>query len=243
MLCCLPQISLTDEEKLQLATEELARRRNDAAVRTVADDLEGASSTSPQRAALSGGATMIGSGLGALAGMTVGENLLGGGWATSLGTMIGMGIGGKASSTIALAFADSMSAGGSIFTAMGAAASALGPVLGLGVAGLAIAAGYALWKKHQEKLTEEAKTAFTDAAEELTNAKSLQATAQKYDELSKGVQAGMFLLLMRNMKNSLIIVINQQKHSPNCVSALMKMVMLLQIWATKWKLPLIRLNG
>ena len=183
------QRSLTDEEKLQLATEELARRRNDAAVRTVADDLEGASSTSPQRAALSGGATMIGSGLGALAGMTVGENLLGGGWATSLGTMIGMGIGGKASSTIALAFADSMSAGGSIFTAMGAAASALGPVLGLGVAGLAIAAGYALWKKHQEKLTEEAKTAFTDAAEELTNAKSLQATAQKYDELSKGVDS------------------------------------------------------
>ena len=155
----------------------MARRRNDAAVRTVADDLEGASRTSPRRAALSGGATMVGSGLGALAGMTIGENLLGGGWATSLGTMIGMGIGGKATSTMALAFADSMSAGGSIFTALGASAAALGPVLGLGVAALAIGAGYALYKKHQQKMIEEAKTAFTDAAEELTNAKSLQATA------------------------------------------------------------------
>lgn len=183
------QRSLTNEEKLQIATEELARRRNDAAVRTVADDLEGASRTSPRRAALSGGATMVGSGLGALAGMTIGENLLGGGWATSLGTMIGMGIGGKATSTMALAFADSMSAGGSIFTALGASAAALGPVLGLGVAALAIGAGYALYKKHQQKMIEEAKTAFTDAAEELTNAKSLQATAQKYDELSKGVDS------------------------------------------------------
>lgn len=183
------QRSLTNEEKLQIATEELARRRNDAAVRTVADDLEGSSRTSPRRAALSGGATMVGSGLGALAGMTIGENLLGGGWATSLGTMIGMGIGGKATSTMALAFADSMAAGGSIFTAMGASAAALGPVLGLGVAALAIGAGYALWKKHQQKMIEEAKTAFTDAAEELTNAKSLQATAQKYDELSKGVDS------------------------------------------------------
>lgn len=183
------QRSLTNEEKLQIATEELARRRNDAAVRTVADDLEGASRTSPRRAALSGGATMVGSGLGALAGMTIGENLLGGGWATSLGTMIGMGIGGKATSTMALAFADSMAAGGSIFTAMGASAMALGPVLGIGIAALAIGAGYALWKKHQQKMIEEAKTAFTDAAEELTNAKSLQATAQKYDELSKGVDS------------------------------------------------------
>ena len=183
------QRSLTNEEKLQIATEELARRRNDAAVKTVADDLEGASRTSPQRAALSGGATMGGSVLGALAGMTIGENLLGGGWATSLGTMIGMGIGGKATSTMALAFADSMAAGGSIFTAMGASAAALGPVLGLGVAALAIGAGYALYKKHQQKMIEEAKTAFTDAAEKLTNAKSLQATAQKYDELSKGVDS------------------------------------------------------
>lgn len=183
------QRSLTNEEKLQIATEELARRRNDAAVRTVADDLEGSSRTSPRRAALSGGATMVGSGLGALAGMTIGENLLGGGWATSLGTMIGMGIGGKATSTMALAFADSMAAGGSIFTAMGASAAALGPVLGLGVATLAIGAGYALYKKHQQKMIEEAKTAFTDAADELTNAKSLQATAQKYDELSKGVNS------------------------------------------------------
>lgn len=183
------QRSLTNEEKLQIATEELARRRNDAAVRTVADDLEGSSRTSPRRAALSGGATMVGSGLGALAGMTIGENLLGGGWATSLGTMIGMGIGGKATSTMALAFADSMAAGGSIFTAMGASAAALGPVLGLGVAALAIGAGYALYKKHQQKMIEEAKTAFTDAAEELNNAKSLQATAQKYDELSKGVDS------------------------------------------------------
>ena len=183
------QRSLTNEEKLQIATEELARRRNDAAVRTIADDLEGASRTSPQRAALKGGATMVGSGLGALAGMTIGENLLGGGWATSLGTMIGMGIGGKATSTMALAFADSMAAGGSIFTAMGASAAALGPVLGLGVAALAIGAGYALYKKHQQKMIEEAKTAFTDAADELTNAKSLQATAQKYDELSKGVDS------------------------------------------------------
>ena len=183
------QRSLTNEEKLQIATEELARRRNDAAVRTIADDLEGASRTSPQRAALKGGATMVGSGLGALAGMTIGENLLGGGWATSLGTMIGMGIGGKATSTMALAFADSMAAGGSIFTAMGASAAALGPVLGLGVAALAIGAGYALYKKHQQKMIEEAKAAFTDAADELTNAKSLQATAQKYDELSKGVDS------------------------------------------------------
>lgn len=183
------QRSLTDEEKLQIATEELARRRNDAAIRTVADDLEGASRTSPQRAALRGGATMIGSSLGALAGMAIGENLLGGGWATSLGTMIGMGIGGEAISTMALAFTDSMAAGGSIFTAMGASAMALGPVLGLGVAALAIGAGYALYKKHQQKMIEEAKTAFTDAAEELTNAKSLQATAQKYDELSKGVDS------------------------------------------------------
>lgn len=183
------QRSLTNEEKLQIATEELARRRNDAAVRTIADDLEGASRTSPQRAALKGGATMVGSGLGALAGAAIGENLLGGGWATSLGTMIGMGIGGKAISTIALAFADSMSAGGSIFTAMGASAMALGPVLGIGIAALAIGAGYALYKKHQQKMIEEAKTAFTDAAEELTNAKSLQATAQKYDELSKGVDS------------------------------------------------------
>lgn len=183
------QRSLTNEEKLQIATEELARRRNDAAVRTIADDLEGASRTSPRRAALSGGATMVGSGLGALAGMTIGENLLGGGWATSLGTMIGMGIGGKATSTMALAFADSMAAGGSIFTAMGASAMALGPVLGIGIAALAIGAGYALWKKHQQKMIEEAKTAFTEAAEELTNAKSLQATAQKYDELSKGVDS------------------------------------------------------
>ena len=54
---------------------------------------------------------------------------------------------------------------------------ALGPVLGIGVAALAIGAGYALYKKHQQKMIEEAKTAFTDAAEELTNAKSLQATA------------------------------------------------------------------
>ena len=183
------QRSLTNEEKLQIATEELARRRNDAAVKTVADDLEGASNTSPNRAALKGGVAMVGSGLGALAGMTIGENLLGGGWATSLGTMIGMGIGGKAISTIALAFADSMSAGGSIFTAMGASAMALGPVLGIGIAALAIGAGYALYKKHQQKMIEEAKTAFTDAAEELTNAKSLQATAQKYDELSKGVDS------------------------------------------------------
>lgn len=183
------QRSLTNEEKLQIATEELARRRNDAAVRTVADDLEGASNTSPNRAALKGGAAIVGSGLGALAGMTIGENLLGGGWATSLGTMIGMGIGGKATSTIALAFADSMSAGGSIFTAMGASAMALGPVLGIEIAALAIGAGYALYKKHQQKMIEEAKTAFTDAAEELTNAKSLQATAQKYDELSKGVDS------------------------------------------------------
>ena len=183
------QRSLTNEEKLQIATEELARRRNDAAVRTVADDLESASRTSPNRAALSGGAAMVGSGLGALAGMTIGENLLGGGWATSLGTMIGMGIGGKATSTIALAFADAMAAKGSIFTAMRASAMALGPVLGIGIAALAIGAGYALWKKNQQKMIEEAKTAFTDAAEELTNAKSLQATAQKYDELSKGVDS------------------------------------------------------
>lgn len=183
------QRSLTNEEKLQIATEELARRRNDAAVRTIADDLEGASRTSPQRAALKGGATMVGSGLGALAGAAIGENLLGGGWATSLGTMIGMGIGGKATSTMALAFADAMAAGGSIFTGMTAGAMALGPVLGIGVAALAIGAGYALYKKHQQKIIEEAKTAFTDAAEELTNAKSLQATAQKYDELSKGVDS------------------------------------------------------
>lgn len=183
------QRSLTDEEKLQIATEELARRRNDAAVRTVADDLEGSSRISPQRAALKGGATMVGSGLGALAGMAIGENLLGGGWATSLGTIIGMGIGGKATSTMALAFADAMAAGGSIFTGMKAGAMALGPVLGIGVAALAIGAGYALYKKHQQKMIEEAKTAFTDAAEELTNAKSLQATAQKYDELSKGVDS------------------------------------------------------
>ena len=183
------QRSLTNEEKLQIATEELARRRNDAAVRTIADDLEGASRTSPQRAALKGGATMVGSGLGALAGAAIGENLLGGGWATSLGTMIGMGIGGKATSTMALAFADAMAAGGSIFTGMTAGAMALGPVLGIGVAALAIGAGYALYKKHQQKMIEEAKTAFTDAAEELTNAKSLQATAQKYDELSKGVDS------------------------------------------------------
>lgn len=183
------QRSLTNEEKLQIATEELARRRNDAAVRTVADDLEGASRTSPQRAALKGGATMVGSGLGALAGAAIGENLLGGGWATSLGTMIGMGIGGKATSTIALTFVDSMKAGGSIFTAMKALPATLGPALGIGIAALAIGAAYALYKKHQQKMIEEAKTAFTDAAEELTNAKSLQATAQKYDELSKGVDS------------------------------------------------------
>lgn len=181
--------SLTNEEKLQIATEELARRRNDAAVRTIADDLEGASRTSPQRAALKGGATMVGSGLGALAGAAIGENLLGGGWATSLGTMIGMGIGGKATSTIALTFVDSMKAGGSIFTAMKALPATLGPALGIGIAALAIGAAYALYKKHQQKMIEEAKTAFTDAAEELTNAKSLQATAQKYDELSKGVDS------------------------------------------------------
>ena len=183
------QRSLTNEEKLQIATEELARRRNDAAVRTIADDLEGASGTSPQRAALKGGATMVGSGLGALAGAAIGENLLGGGWATSLGTMIGMGIGGKATSTIALTFVDSMKAGGSIFTAMKALPKILGPALGIGIATLAIGAAYALYKKHQQKMIEEAKTAFTDAAEELTNAKSLQATAQKYDELSKGVDS------------------------------------------------------
>ena len=183
------QRSLTNEEKLQIATEELARRRNDAAVRTIADDLEGASRTSPQRVALKGGATMVGSGLGALAGMTIGENLLGGGWATSLGTMIGMGIGGKATSTMALAFADSMAAGGSIFTAMGASAAALGPVLGLGVAALAIGAGYALYKKHQQKMIEEAKAAFANATEELNQAKSLEVTARKYDELSKGVDS------------------------------------------------------
>ena len=183
------QRSLTNEEKLQIATEELARRRNDAAVRTIADDLEGASRTSPQRAALKGGATMVGSGLGALAGAAIGENLLGGGWATSLGTMIGMGIGGKATSTIALTFVDSMKAGGSIFTAMKALPATLGPALGIGIAALAIGAVYALYKKHQQKMIEEAKTAFTDAAEELTNAKSLQATAQKYDELSKGVDS------------------------------------------------------
>lgn len=183
------QRSLTNEEKLQIATEELARRRNDAAVRTIADDLEGASMTSPQRAALKGGATMVGSGLGALAGAAIGENLLGGGWATSLGTMIGMGIGGKATSTIALTFVDSMKAGGSIFTAMKALPATLGPALGIGIAALAIGAAYALYKKHQQKMIEEAKTAFTDAAEELTNAKSLQATAQKYDELSKGVDS------------------------------------------------------
>lgn len=183
------QRSLTDEEKLQIATEELARRRNDAAVRTVADDLEGSSRISPQRAALKGGATMVGSGLGALAGMAIGENLLGVGWATSLGTMIGMGIGGKATSTIALTFVDSMKAGGSIFTAMKALPAALGPALGIGIAALAIGAAYALYKKHQQKMIEEAKTAFTDAAEKLTNAKSLQATAQKYDELSKGVDS------------------------------------------------------
>lgn len=183
------QRSLTNEEKLQIATEELARRRNDAAVRTIADDLEGASRTSPQRAALKGGATMVGSGLGALAGAAIGENLLGGGWATSLGTMIGMGIGGKATSTIALTFVDSMKAGGSIFTAMKALPATLGPALGIGIAALAIGAAYALYKKHQQKMIEEAKTAFTDAAEELTNAKSLQATAQKYDELSKGVDS------------------------------------------------------
>lgn len=183
------QRSLTNEEKLQIATEELARRRNDAAVRTIADDLEGASRTSPQRAALKGGATMVGSGLGALAGAAIGENLLGGGWATSLGTMIGMGIGGKATSTIALTFVDSMKAGGSILTAMKALPATLGPALGIGIAALAIGAAYALYKKHQQKMIEEAKTAFTDAAEELTNAKSLQATAQKYDELSKGVDS------------------------------------------------------
>ena len=183
------QRSLTNEEKLQIATEELARRRNDAAVRTIADDLEGASRTSPQRAALKGGATMVGSGLGALAGAAIGENLLGGGWATSLGTMIGMGIGGKATSTIALTFVDSMKAGGSIFTAMKALPATLGPALGIEIAALAIGAAYALYKKHQQKMIEEAKTAFTDAAEELTNAKSLQATAQKYDELSKGVDS------------------------------------------------------
>lgn len=183
------QRSLTNEEKLQIATEELARRRNDAAVRTIADDLEGASMTSPQRAALKGGATMVGSGLGALAGAAIGENLLGGGWATSLGTMIGMGIGGKATSTIALTFVDSMKAGGSIFTAMKALPATLGPALGIGIAALAIGAAYALHKKHQQKMIEEAKTAFIDAAEELTNAKSLQATAQKYDELSKGVDS------------------------------------------------------
>lgn len=183
------QRSLTNEEKLQIATEELARRRNDAAVRTIADDLEGASRTSPQRAALKGGATMVGSGLGALAGAAIGENLLGGGWATSLGTMIGMGIGGKATSTIALTFVDSMKAGGSIFTAMKGLPATLGPALGIGIAVLAIGAAYALYKKHQQKMIEEAKTAFTDAAEELTNAKSLQATAQKYDELSKGVDS------------------------------------------------------
>lgn len=183
------QRSLTNEEKLQIATEELARRRNDAAVRTIADDLEGASRTSPQRAALKGGATMVGSGLGALAGAAIGENLLGGGWATSLGTMIGMGIGGKATSTIALTFVDSMKAGGSIFTAMKALPATLGPALGIGIAALAIGAAYALYKKHQQKMIEEAKIAFTDAAEELTNAKSLQATAQKYDELSKGVDS------------------------------------------------------
>ena len=183
------QRSLTNEEKLQIATEELARRRNDAAVKTIADDLEGASRTSPQRAALKGGATMVGSGLGALAGAAIGENLLGGGWATSLGTMIGMGIGGKATSTIALTFVDSMKAGGSIFTAMKALPATLGPALGIGIAALAIGAAYALYKKHQQKMIEEAKIAFTDAAEELTNAKSLQATAQKYDELSKGVDS------------------------------------------------------
>lgn len=183
------QRSLTNEEKLQIATEELARRRNDAAVRTIADDLEGASRTSPQRAVLKGGAIMVGSGLGALAGAAIGENLLGGGWATSLGTMIGMGIGGKATSTIALTFVDSMKAGGSIFTAMKALPATLGPALGIGIAALAIGAAYALYKKHQQKMIEEAKTAFTDAAEELTNAKSLQATAQKYDELSKGVDS------------------------------------------------------
>lgn len=183
------QRSLTNEEKLQIATEELARRRNDAAVRTIADDLEGASRTSPQRAALKGGATMVGSGLGALAGAAIGKNLLGGGWATSLGTMIGMGIGGKATSIIALTFVDSMKAGGSIFTAMKALPEILGPALGIGIAALAIGAAYALYKKHQQKMIEEAKTAFTDAAEELTNAKSLQATAQKYDELSKGVDS------------------------------------------------------
>lgn len=183
------QRSLTNEEKLQIATEELARRRNDAAVRTIADDLEGASRTSPQRAALKGGATMVGSGLGALAGAAIGENLLGGGWATSLGTMIGMSIGGKATSTIALTFVDSMKAGGSIFTAMKALPATLGPALGIGIATLAIGTAYALYKKHQQKMIEEAKTAFTDAAEELTNAKSLQATAQKYDELSKGVDS------------------------------------------------------
>lgn len=183
------QRSLTNEEKLQIATEELARRRNDVAVRTIADDLEGASMTSPQRAALKGGATMVGSGFGALAGAAIGENLLGGGWATSLGTMIGMGIGGKATSTIALTFVDSMKAGGSIFTAMKALPATLGPALGIGIAALAIGAAYALYKKHQQKMIEEAKTAFTDAAEELTNAKSLQATAQKYDELSKGVDS------------------------------------------------------
>lgn len=120
---------------------------------------------------------MVGSGLGALAGAAIGENLLGGGWATSLGTMIGMGIGGKATSTIALTFVDSMKAGGSIFTAMKALPATLGPALGIGIAALAIGAAYALYKKHQQKMTEEAKTAFTDAAEELTNAKSLQATA------------------------------------------------------------------
>jgi hypothetical protein len=120
---------------------------------------------------------MVGSGLGALAGAAIGENLLGGGWATSLGTMIGMGIGGKATSTIALTFVDSMKAGGSIFTAMKALPATLGPALGIEIAALAIGAAYALYKKHQQKMIEEAKTAFTDAAEELTNAKSLQATA------------------------------------------------------------------
>ena len=184
------QRSLTDEEKLRIATEELAKRRRSAAVRTIVDNLDNSNAITPKQAAIRGAATLAGGGLGALAGGTIGENLLGGGWATSLGTMIGMELGGSATSTFTSVFQSSLSAtNGAVGKALVAGAKALGPFMGIGLGLLAAGAVYSIYKKYQQKLVEEAKTSFTEAADELTNAKSLQSTAEKYDELSKGVDS------------------------------------------------------
>lgn len=176
--------ALTAEEKLIIATEQLAKMRNTTAGKTIIGNMQQYQQLSPARAAAEGVASLGGGMGGAFAGNMIGKYLFDSDAAQSWGTMFGGVAGSYALNGIVSAIAKGLASKATIGAILG---SAIAPIAALGT--LIFATVIAVIKKGEQEATERAKKAFKETAEELNNVKSLSVVAKKYDELSKGVDS------------------------------------------------------